>query len=180
MVLYFGEINPTKDNEFPSVEFPSVDDIDEDDIETTTIIDSTKSEDMLDMPPPLLNIESTSTSVSSSTSLHDYEDSQTSYIFSTQSSISTSAPFPTPISSFDILMRKAKKFADEYLSKGQQHELHIAVVNARATGADRDEIRRVVLRFLNSALTTQQKKHISARKEELNYEFSDEAVLRSQ
>ncbi|VDM50132.1 unnamed protein product [Toxocara canis] len=66
------------------------------------------------------------------------------------------------------------------MTKKQQHQLHVAVTEARNSGSDRDEVRRVVLRFLNSVLTAQQKKEISARKEELHREFSDDAVLRSQ
>ncbi|VDK51073.1 unnamed protein product [Anisakis simplex] len=69
------------------------------------------------------------------------------------------------------------KFADEYLTKKQQHEMKQLVREARSSGADLDEVRRVVLRYINSVLTKQQKKQITANSEQLKREFSDDSLI---
>ncbi|VDM48981.1 unnamed protein product [Toxocara canis] len=115
IALSFCDSNTTlDDDEFPSVEaFTVMNEVTEDILDASTVAGdlSISEEQLFEMPPPLLDFETTSPPPqrSSSHQLDTFDDSQISSNFSTKPLVTTpAASFPSPINSFNTMMNKAK------------------------------------------------------------------------
>uniref|UniRef100_A0AC34F6K7 Uncharacterized protein n=1 Tax=Panagrolaimus sp. ES5 TaxID=591445 RepID=A0AC34F6K7_9BILA len=85
--------------------------------------------------------------------------------------------FPTPSSTLPEMVKKAKEFARHYLSSTELKRLRILVQKNRENGTETEEIRRIVVGFLNNVLNKNAKHEINQKRKQLQRDFGNDAIL---
>uniref|UniRef100_A0AC35GHB3 Uncharacterized protein n=1 Tax=Panagrolaimus sp. PS1159 TaxID=55785 RepID=A0AC35GHB3_9BILA len=76
------------------------------------------------------------------------------------------------------MVKKAKEFARHYLSSTDLKRLRVLVQKNRKNGTETEEIRRIVVGFLNNVLNKTAKHEINQKRDELQRDFGNDAILR--